>query len=216
VTAGRRKLWRMAFSGWPAEALAFYAGLEDDNSRDYWTVSKPVYQQKVLRPMEELLEELAPEFGEPKIFRPYRDIRFSHDKTPYKTHIGATLGGMHYVQLSADGLAAGAGRWQLDPAELARYRAAVAGPDGAELAAVAGALERADVELHGHGTLKSAPRGYPADHARIGLLRHKGLTTWRHWAPEPWLATPAPTAKVRDFFRASADLCDWLASHVGG
>src|ERR1700744_6455723 len=130
----------MAFGGWPAEALAFYAGLEDDNSKAYWTSRKAVYQEKVLRPMEELLEELAPEFGEPKIFRPYRDIRFSHDKTPYKTHIGATLGAACYLQLSADGLSAGAGRWHLEPDELTRYRAGVAGPDGAELAAMVAEL----------------------------------------------------------------------------
>jgi uncharacterized protein (TIGR02453 family) len=205
----------MAFGGWPAEALAFYAGLEDDNSREYWTARKGVYQERVLRPTEELLEELAPEFGEPKIFRPYRDIRFSHDKTPYKTHIGATLGALYYVQLSADGLAAGAGRWHLEPSELTRYRAAVAGPAGAELAAVVAGLATAGVEVHGHGTLKTAPRGYPGDHPRIGLLRHKGLTTWRHWAPEPWLSSPAALERVREFLRASTALCDWLASHVG-
>jgi uncharacterized protein (TIGR02453 family) len=206
----------MAFGGWPAEALAFYAGLEDDNSREYWTSRKAVYQERVLRPMEELLEELAPEFGEPKIFRPYRDIRFSHDKTPYKTHIGATIGPTCYVQLSADGLSAGSGRWHLEPVELTAYRAGVAGPDGAELDAIVAGLERDGVEVHGHGTLKSAPRGYTADHPRIGLLRHKGLTTWRHWNPEPWLSTPAPAVAVREFFRTSADFCDWLTSHVGG
>ena len=205
----------MAFEGWPAESLAFYAGLEDDNSKEYWTRRKAVYQEQVLRPMEELLEELAPEFGEPKIFRPYRDIRFSHDKTPYKTHIGATLGPTCYVQLSADGLSAGSGRWHLETAELAQYRAGVAGPDGAELAAIVTALDKAGVEVHGHGTLKSAPRGYPADHPRIDLLRHKGLTTWRHWSPEPWLSTPTPAARLREFFLTSADFCDWLTSHVG-
>jgi uncharacterized protein (TIGR02453 family) len=206
----------MAFAGWSAEALEFYAGLENDNSKDYWTSRKAVYTDQVRRPMEELLEALAPQFGEPRIFRPYRDIRFSHDKTPYKTHIGATLGGSRYVQLSADGLAAGAGRWQLEPEELSRYRAGVAGPDGAELAALVAALAPAGVEVHGHGTLKTTPRGYPADHPRIGLLRHKGLTTWRHWAPEPWLSTAAPAAKVSEFFAASGELCDWLTAHVGG
>jgi uncharacterized protein (TIGR02453 family) len=204
----------MAFGGWPAEALAFYSGLEDDNSREYWTSRKAVYQEQVLRPMEELLEELAPEFGEPKIFRPYRDIRFSHDKTPYKTHIGATLGSC-YVQLSADGLSAGAGRWHLEPDELARYRAGVAGPDGAELAAIVAGLEKAGVEVHGHGTLKSAPRGYSAGHPRIDLLRHKGITTWRHWNPSPWLSTPAAADKVSEFFRTGTEFCDWLSSHVG-
>jgi len=206
----------MTFGGWPAEALEFYAGLEDDNSKEYWTSRKAVYQEHVLRPMEVLLEELAPEFGEPKIFRPYRDIRFSHDKTPYKTHIGATLGSTCYVQLSADGLSAGAGRWHLEPAELTQYRAGVAGPDGAELAAIVATLEKDGVEVHGHGTLKSAPRGYAADHQRIDLLRHKGLTTWRHWNPEPWLSTPAPAARIKEFFRTSSAFCDWLTSHVGG
>ncbi len=205
----------MAFGGWPAEALAFYAGLEDDNSREYWTARKAVYQEQVLRPMEDLLEELSPEFGNPKIFRPYRDIRFSHDKTPYKTHIGATLGASYYVQLSADGLSAGAGRWHLEPPELARYRAAVAGPDGAELAALVAELKSAGVEVHGHGSLKSAPRGFSADHPRVDLLRHKGLTTWQHWNPSPWLSSSAAGGKVRDFFRASTAFCDWLASHVG-
>jgi uncharacterized protein (TIGR02453 family) len=204
----------MGFSGWPTAALEFYEGLETDNSKAYWTKHKAVYTEQVLRPMEELLDELAPEFGAPKIFRPYRDIRFSADKTPYKTHIGATLGGTGYVQLSADGVSAGSGMWHLEPDELVRYRAAVAGPDGAELAVIVAGLEQAGVEVHGHGTLKSAPRGYTADHPRIGLLRHKGLTTWRHWNPAPWLSTPDVAVKISDFFRTSTAFCDWLGSHI--
>ena len=83
----------MAFSGWPEEALDFYDGLAADNTKTYWTAYKAVYTNKVLGPMTDLTEELAAEFGEPKIFRPYRDVRFSPDKTPYKTHIGAVVGG---------------------------------------------------------------------------------------------------------------------------
>ena|SRR5215471_16920863 len=206
----------MGFNGWPKEALTFYEGLEADNSKSYWTEHKAVYQEKVLRPMEELTELLAPELGEPKIFRPYRDIRFSADKTPYKTHIGATVGPISYVQFSADGLAAGAGMWHMEPDELARYRAAVAGPVGAELAAIVAKLEKGGVEINGHGTLKSAPRGYPADHPRIDLLRHKGLTTWQHWDAGPWLQTPAASERVISFFRTSAAFCSWLTSNVGG
>ena len=117
----------MAFSGWPEEALDFYDGLAADNTKTYWTEHKAVYTEKVLGPMTELTEELATEFGEPKIFRPYRDIRFSKDKTPYKTHIGATVGDSCYVQLSVEGLGAGAGMWEMNPEQLARYRDAVAG-----------------------------------------------------------------------------------------
>lgn len=124
------------------------------------------------------------------------------------------MGSGYYVQLSADGLSAGAGRWHLEPAELTRYRAAVAGPDGAELAALVAGLTAAGIEVHGHGTLKTAPRGYPAGHPRISLLRHKGLTTWQHWNPSPWLSSPAAAGRVQEFFRVSSAFCDWLTSHV--
>jgi len=124
----------MAFSGWPEEALDFYDGLAADNTKTYWTEHKAVYTEKILGPMTDLTEELAAEFGEPKIFRPYRDIRFSKDKTPYKTHIGATVGDSCYVQLSVEGLGAGAGMWEMNPGQLARYREAVDGDrPGAEL-----------------------------------------------------------------------------------
>ena len=207
----------MSFSGWPDEALDFYEGLEADNSKSYWTSHKAVYEEHVLHPMMELVEQLAPEFGEPKIFRPYRDIRFSADKTPYKTHIGATLGPRNYVQFSADGLAAGAGMWHMEAPQLARYREAVAADrTGGEIAAVVADLEKAGVEVHGHDTLKSAPRGYAADHPRIDLLRHKGLTSWQHWDPEPWLQTPSAADRVLSFFRTSAALCSWLATNVAG
>ena len=206
--------WAMGFSGWRTAALEFYEGLESDNSKAYWTKHKATYTEQVLRPMEELLDELAPEFGPPKIFRPYRDVRFSHDKTPYKTHIGAVLGGTGYVQLSADGLSAGPGGGIWSPtswsgtAPRSRARTAPSSPPSWP------GLNRTGVEIHGHGTLKTAPRGYTADHPRIGLLRHKGLTTWRHWNPAPWLCTPAVAGKVVELFRTSAAFCDWLNSHI--
>jgi uncharacterized protein (TIGR02453 family) len=206
----------MAFNGWPERALDFYDGLAADNSKAYWTEHKAVYEETILRPMTELTEELAAEFGEPKIFRPYRDVRFSRDKSPYKTHIGAVIGGTGYIQLSAEGLGAGAGFWQLATDDLARYREAVAsdGP-GAELEKLIAEIEKADVTVHGHDALKSAPRGYPADHPRITLLRYKGLTTWKQWPVEPWLETAAAKDRLVSFFRTSQPLCTWLTDHVG-
>ena len=205
----------MAFSGWPEEALDFYDGLAADNTKTYWTAHKAVYDKAVLAPMTELTEELAAEFGEPKIFRPYRDIRFSKDKTPYKTHIGATIGDSRYVQLSVEGLGAGAGLWEMDPAQLGRYREAVAGDGpGAELEQIIAAIEQAGITVHGHGALKSAPRGYPADHPRITLLRYKGLTAWRQWPPGPWLEGAQAKDRVAEFFRTTTALCSWLRTHV--
>ena len=78
------------FRGWPAEALEFYEGLEADNSKAYWTAHKDVYETVVLSPMKAIPAELPPEFGDGKVFRPNRDVRFSTDKSPYKTHIGAS------------------------------------------------------------------------------------------------------------------------------
>jgi uncharacterized protein (TIGR02453 family) len=206
----------MAFNGWPEQALDFYDGLAADNSKAYWTEHKAVYEEMILRPMTELTEELAEEFGEPKIFRPYRDVRFSRDKSPYKTHIGAVIGGTGYIQLSAEGLGAGAGFWQLAADDLARYREAVASDgSGAELEKLIAEIEKADVTVHGHGALKSAPRGYPADHPRITLLRYKGLTTWKQWPVEPWLETAAARDRLISFFRTSQPLCSWLTDHVG-
>src|SRR5215471_11854721 len=76
--------------------------------------------------MHELLADLEPEFGEGKIFRPYRDVRFSKDKSPYKTNIAATLSMGGYVSLSSEGLGAGSGYYMLMPDQLEKYRAAVA------------------------------------------------------------------------------------------
>jgi uncharacterized protein (DUF2461 family) len=88
----------MTFHGWTDAILDFYEGLEADNTKTYWQEHKQVYDEQVLEPMKELLGELTDEFGEPKIFRPNRDIRFSADKTPYKTQIGATLSGHGYCR----------------------------------------------------------------------------------------------------------------------
>ena len=206
----------MAFSGWPEEALDFYDGLAADNTKTYWTEHRAIYDEKILRPMADLAEELAEEFGEPKLFRPYRDVRFSRDKTPYKTHIGAVIGGTGYIQLSAEGLAAGAGVWQLSPGQLARYRAAVASDlAGPELERIAAVIEKAGLAVHGHGVLKSAPRGYPPDHPRIGLLRYKGLTAWREWPVAPWLETASAKDRLIDFLRTSLPLVAWLNEKVG-
>jgi uncharacterized protein (TIGR02453 family) len=205
----------MPFSGWPEEALEFYEGLEADNSKTYWTAQKAVYEQKVLGPMTELLDELAAEFGETKIFRPYRDVRFSKDKSPYKTHMGAMLGG-GYVQFSASGLAVGDGMYGMASDQLDRYRQAVAGDEtGGELERVITGIKREGYGVHGRDVLKSAPRGYPADHPRIELLRYKGIVAWQEWPVEPWLETAAAKDRITSFLRAARPLGGWLETHVG-
>jgi uncharacterized protein (TIGR02453 family) len=205
----------MTFQGWPAEALDFYEGLEADNSKTYWTVHKAVYDEKVLGPMAALVEELAPGFGEPKIFRPYRDVRFSKDKSPYKTNIAAVIGD-GYISLSAEGLGAGSGMWMMAKDQLEAYRRAVADDKtGEELERVISAMDRQGITVHGHGVLKTAPRGYPADHPRVELLRYKGVTAWKQWPVEPGLGTAAARDRVAGFLSASRPLCQWLEENVG-
>jgi uncharacterized protein (TIGR02453 family) len=205
----------MAFSGWPEEALDFYDGLAADNSKTYWTANRAVYDELVLGPMAELVDELGAEFGDTKVFRPYRDVRFSSDKTPYKTHIGAMVGS-GYVQLSADGLAAGDGMYVMAPDQLDRYRRAVASDRaGPELEQIIAMVEKAGIGVSGRDTLKSAPRGYPADHPRIGLLRHKGLVAWQEWPAGAWLGTAEAKDPVVSFLRTTRPLSEWLADRVG-
>jgi uncharacterized protein (TIGR02453 family) len=196
------------------EALEFYEGLEADNSKTYWQRNKNVYETIVRAPMDELLSELEPRWGEGKVFRPYRDVRFSADKSPYKTHLAALVGD-GYIQLSANGLAAGAGRWEMTSDQLEQYRKAVdEDRSGKKLEGIVAKARAAGLDVTGHGALKTAPRGYPKDHPRIELLRFKGLVVWRDWPARPWLGTRAAKDRVVEFLKSSEPLTGWLRANV--
>jgi uncharacterized protein (TIGR02453 family) len=165
--------------------------------------------------MEQLLAELAGEFGAGKLFRPYRDVRFSADKTPYKTNCAATLGA-GYISFSADGLSTGAGLYLPDSAALQRYRTAVTREkSGNELVAIVAVLHKAGYETMAHEVLKTAPRGVPKDHPRIDLLRHKGIAMMKTWPVGAWLGTAKAKERVVTTLRAAAPLGDWLTRYVG-
>jgi uncharacterized protein (TIGR02453 family) len=204
----------MAFAGWPVEAVEFYEGLEVDNSKVYWQQHKEVYERAVRGPMEQLLAELADEFGDGRIFRPYRDVRFSADKAPYKTNCAATVGD-GYLALSAEEFMMGSGLYMPEPAELQRYRAAVdAEPSGAELAEIVARLHAADYQIMSHDVLKSAPRGFAREHPRIELLRHKGIAMTRTWPVGAWLGTRKAKDRVVKALRAAEPLNQWLDRYV--
>lgn len=209
----------MTFRGWPAEAVDFYDGLEADNSKVYWQRHKATYDTCVRGPMEELLGELAGEFGPGKIFRPYRDVRFSADKTPYKTNCAATLGSgvaPRYISFSAEGLSVGGGLYMPDPAALTRYRDAVQKEkSGAALVAIVETLNAAGYEIMAHDVLKTAPRGIDKDHPRIELLRHKGIAVMRNWPVGAWLGTAKAKDRIVRALRDTAPLHAWLTRYVG-
>ena len=205
----------MAFAGWPIEAIEFYEGLEADNSKVYWQDHKAVFDRHVKAPMEELLAELADEFGAGKIFRPYRDVRFSADKTPYKTNCAATIGS-GYISFSADGLSVGGGLYMPDPKALARYREAVDNEkSGVELVRIVAALRKEGYDTMAHEVLKTAPKGYPKDHPRIELLRYKGIAMMKTWPVGAWLGTRKAKDRVVTTLRAGVPLNQWLLRNVG-
>ena len=210
----------MSFAGFPDEGLVFYEGLEADNSKTYWTRNRASYDAHVRVPLQALLDELAPEFGTAKVFRPYRDVRFSHDKTPYKTHQGAVIhpegrSAAWYVQVSADGLRVAGGCWRLESDQIARYRRAVADDvQGPRLQAEVDRLAGADWSIDGDRLIR-VPAGYDAASPRLDLLRHKALHAGRSWEPADWLHTRRALEEVRQAWRDLAPLNAWLDDNVG-
>ena len=206
----------MAFRGWSHEAISFYEDLELDNTKTFWLAHKPIYEQEVLAPMRALLEALEPEFGTARLFRPYRDTRFSSDKSPYKTTIAAEVENGGYIQFSAAGLGAGAGAYHLASDQLERYRLAVDDDRrGRELEAIVDTLVASGCTVIAHDVLKTAPRGYSKGHPRIELLRHKGMAIWRELPASDWLGKAKAPDRIAAFFRAARPLTDWVDCYVG-
>ena len=210
------------FGGFPPETFAWFDGLEADNSKAYFTAHRAVYDRAVRGAVEAMLDELAGELGgRVKLFRPNRDIRFSRDKSPYKDRAyGVILDRPDsraplYVSISAGGLFAGSGYYQLDAAQLDRFREAVMDDRaGAELERVVASVRAAGVETFGEA-LKTAPRGYPRDHPRVVLLRHRSLFAGARLDPGAGgITRESALHHARATWAACAPLNAWLEAHV--
>ena len=120
------------------------------------------------------------------------------------------------MRFGADGLTAALGYYMMTAAQLERYRQAVIDDaQGTRLAQLTERLRGDGLQVGGGQMLKTAPRGYPGDHARIGLLRCKGLICWRQWPVAPWLYTSGAKDRVVGFLRTAAPLQQWLDQRVG-
>lgn len=203
----------MTFTGFPDAGLEFYEGLEADNSKAYWTDHKHVYDEAVAGPMKELLAELEPTFGTAKLFRPYRDVRFSKDKTPYKTRQYAVIEGALYLGIDAHGLHLGGGRFHLETDQVKRMRTAIDESPGTALEKVLGSLRKSGFEIGGE-QLKRVPKPYDAEHPRGDLLRHKALIAYVDHAPADWLHTAECKKQVVKAWKALAPLNAWLEQHT--
>jgi uncharacterized protein (TIGR02453 family) len=206
------------FAGIPAEAFDFYDALTADPSMAFWDAHKADYQAHVRQPLQALVDELAPEFGAAHLFRPYRDVRFARDKTPYKDHQGAFVETQdavgYYVQIAASGLMVAAGWYAPRGPQVQRFREAVAGPDGATLQEAVATLRRSRYDIEGD-VMKTRPRGVDPDHPRIELLRHRSVVATKRWEPAAWMGTRAAKGRVRDAWRSMTPLVEWLTAHVG-
>jgi uncharacterized protein (TIGR02453 family) len=206
------------FTGFPVAALDFYDDLEMDNTRSFWNAHKETYETAVKAPMTALVAALEPEFGPAKMFRPFRDVRFAKDKTPYKTHQGAFVARGPatgwYVQVGAPGVRVGVGFYEASSPRLAAIREAIVDlRRGTELERIVKDLE-ADGWTLGGDTVKTTPRGYPADHPRIDLLRHKSMTLGKSYGFEPVIHTPGLLDRVRTDWRTATPFVEWVAANA--
>lgn len=206
------------FAGIPAAAFRFYAELEANNNRDWWLEHKGTYDTAVKEPLTLLLSELEPEFGPAKIFRPNRDVRFSQDKSPYKTAQGAFAASQEgvgfYLQVSADGLLIGGGYHSHTPAQLARFRAAADDPgSGGELQEIVNGVAAAGFTIEGE-KLKTVPRGFEKDHPRGELLKHKSLSAGMNVGEPEWVSTPAAKQEIAARWEQLRPLVEWVGQHA--
>lgn len=213
----------MTFSGFPPPALRLYEDLADDNSTEAWRLRhRAVYERDVRAPMEELAAELSADFAEcggadgVRVLGPVRDTRMSHDKSPYKTYQGGYLDVLpclgFWVHLDRDGLYASGRYYPYGGDEVARYRAAVEDEEGGrELAAIAVGLRREGFTIGGD-RLKSRPRGVPAGHPRLDLLRHRKIDAGRRLGPGPDLSSDRAADFVRETWQLVRPLLDWAAA----
>ncbi len=180
------------FPGLPPEARRFLRDLRENNRREWFQPRKALFEKHVRQPLLQLVDEAGRALAEhspgflldpPKsVYRIYRDIRFSKDKSPYKTHVAAIFppvgiprhgGAGFYFHFSADELLIGGGLYRPASPDLARIRSQIAA-DPDELRAILGApaFQAAFSGLDGE-RLKRAPRGFPRDHVATDLLVYK-------------------------------------------
>lgn len=208
-----------ACTGFGEGLIAFYEGLAADNTKEWWAAHRSQYERDVAEPLNALAAGLGAEFGPVKVFRPYRDVRFGPDKRPYHefAHL-ATVGGSgaFYLKVSPDGLLLAGGTAQPTPAQTERWRSAVGDQDDAAgLLTLLAGLESAGYRLNDVDLLKRAPRGWPADHPRIGLLRRRNLSVGRLHEPSPWWYTGELLDRVRAGWQQIGRWNAWLLEHIG-
>jgi len=223
------------FDGFADRNGKFFGVLARNQRREWFAMHKEEYEEGWLTPMKALLAEvrtrLEPLYdhdplAEPKVFRIHRDVRFSKDKSPYKTHIGGyvPLAGAArgpnqpvpvYVQLGTETFV-GAGHYMMEPAQLARFREAVLDDaQGKTLARIVATLEKAKFRLVSYDALKKVPRGIDPAHPRAELLKRKSLAVEFPTLPKRLVTSRKFVDWLVDRVDQSRPLVEWLAELSG-
>ena len=203
------------FRGFPSEAFGFFEQLAAHNNREWFQGHKDVYERACREPMQLLVAALGGDPTNSKVSRINRDLRFSRDKSPYRTYVAGGVDG-NYISLSAAGVFVGAGLYRPEGPALTRFRDAVDDDgSGRALQKIVTALRKKRYTVGTHEQLARAPRGYAPDHPRAELLRMKGLYAGKTWAPAAWLSTPRALPRIRQIVKDVRPLVEWVREHVG-
>jgi uncharacterized protein (TIGR02453 family) len=193
-------------------AVRFLKALTANNTKAFFDAHRADYEREILTPLWELVAIAEPRYGRGRVMRQHRDLRFSRDKTPYRTTASMWAGGIGavYLRLSTGGLDVGGGLYEPSREQLARARQAIAEDHDAanQLLAVIEALADDGYELAGE-SLKTAPRGFPPDHPHIELLR------LRHYAALRHLPATATLDEIQRTWVGVQPLLNWIESRVG-
>jgi len=228
----------MPFSGFSKQGQAFFKELAKRQDRDWFKAHKDQYETLWVAPMKQLLEGLLPVIGkaykglplkEPKLFRIYRDVRFSKDKSPFKTNVAAMIGldtgpaddsesfggaAALYAHFGLEDIAA-AGHWALGADDLARYRQLVVDDKtGVELARRVKRLEAKGFTVAAFESLKKVPKGFDPEHPRAALLKHKGLGFDFPKIPASVRHSPKLLGWLSEQVKQSATVISWLEQHL--
>ncbi len=223
------------FTGFKPTALTFLRGLAKNNRKEWFEAKRDVYEQELRAPLLALIEEvdvqlasIAPEIVGTKksLFRIHRDVRFSKDKSPYKTNAAAWFfhrdagrqvgenaahgGAGFYFQLSPNDSFSAGGIWMPPRPVLNRIREAIA-HDGDAFADIVQAptFRRRFGKLHTDAMLTRMPRGFAPDHPAGDWLRYQSFTSGRPIATESLQSKKLVSELVKDF-TAMLPLVRWL------
>ena len=219
------------FRGFADADGKFFRALAKHQDRDWFQAHKREFEEGWLAPMKELLGDVRAaidnafphcDLDEPKVFRIYRDVRFSKDKSPYKTHIGGVLpvkrtGKMTevpialYFHVGEPRAFAASGHYMMDPSALGRFRQAVADDArGRELDKMLASLQKKGFSVDSHGMYKRVPKGYDPRHPRAEHLKRQGLTVGFPDLPKGALLSPKLTGILAKNAKLAAPLVEWL------